>query len=52
MCNNYVMYLVAMRLLADLMAALSTGVATTSSLAQLQVQDTEEQSSVDTMTQG
>ena len=52
MCNNYVTYIVTIQLLVDLMAALSTGVATMSNLAQLRIQDTEEQSSVDAMTQG
>ena len=52
MHNNYVKYIAAIQLLANLMAALSTGVATMSNLLQLRVQDTEEQSNVDAMTQG
>ena len=39
MRNNYVIYIVTIRLLANLMAALSTGVATMSSLAQLRIQN-------------
>ena len=43
MHNNYITCIVAMRLLANLTAALSTGVAamSTSSLVQLQVRDTD-----------
>ena len=43
MCNGYVMYIVAIQLYTsvDLTAALSTGVSTMSSWAQLWVQDTK-----------
>ena len=44
MCNNYVTYIIAMPLcLIDLTAALRTGVAAMSSLAQLQVRDAKKQ---------